>query len=142
MPDVTLESTMYEVRREGLVLRRTYGNEAAGTGVTVVNPIFNPYYDVKSDTFAGAGPVFHKNVEWLIEGDWGYDVVPNVVREAALMLMEQYLCNEEVYRERYVTSMASADYRYTMSPAAFRSTGNAVVDYILQDFVWDNIWLV
>lgn len=132
----------YSLRQDGKILRKEWAGEYASS-ITVTAPIFNPYYDVKSDTWIGArGATFGRNVEWVVDGDWGYDPVPSVVQDATLILMEQYLCNEAVYRERYIKSMASADFRYEMMPDAFEGTGNLIVDQILIDYVWDSTWLL
>jgi hypothetical protein len=138
--NIPLDESLYDIRREGLVLRRWYGGNTST--IITVNPIFNPYYDVKSDTVSGHGPTFKSGVEWEIDGEWGYESVPTIVQEAALLLIEQYLCPDDTYRERYVTNLRAADYSYSLKGKAYHGTGNAVADYLLLEYVWDNTWLI
>jgi len=132
----------YEIRHNGLVLRRSYPSYASENVVWITNPIFNPFYDVKSDTFWGGSVPFAYDVEWDITGEWGYHSIPSEVQEAALILMEQYLCSDDLYRQRYVNTMASADFRYSTHDKAWQGTGNAVADYLLRDYVWDAISVI
>lgn len=70
-----------------------------------------------------------------VTGIWGYDRVPSDIYECALLLIEQYLCPESIYQERYLKTMTAADFRFELaSPNAYRGTGNTIVDHILTKY--------
>jgi hypothetical protein len=70
-----------------------------------------------------------------VSGVWGWEYVPQDVQEAALILIEQRLCPEDLYRERYIKSMTAADMRFEFNPGAYVGTGNVVADQILMKYV-------
>jgi len=67
----------------------------------------------------------------MVTGLWGYERVPSDIEEAALILIEQYLCPDAIYAERYLKTMTAADFRFEFDPGAYRGTGNVIVDHLL-----------
>lgn len=67
-------------------------------------------------------------------GNWGYETVPTDIKEAALLLIEQALCSDSLYRERYLQSMTAADWRIEFNSQAYAGTGNAIADKILAKY--------
>ena len=100
---------------------------------------------VSVDTFAEgdvyrSGPVitdpafslrFVKDQTYSVTGTFGYDYVPFDVKEAARALINDYACMESMYRERYISDIRAADWRFAFGPGAFMGTGNIVADQIL-----------
>lgn len=86
--------------------------------------------------------VFWKNSVYEIEGTWGYLEVPQAVKEAAKLLVNDYACGEQAYRDRYLTSMTAADWRIQYHSGAFRETGNVRADQLLNEFVLKRGWAV
>lgn len=70
-----------------------------------------------------------------VTGRWGYEVVPSDIAEAALILIEQYLCPDSIYVERYLKTMTAADFRFEFNPGAYRGTGNVIVDHLLSKYI-------
>jgi hypothetical protein len=70
-----------------------------------------------------------------VNGKWGYISVPEPVKEAARLLVNDYACSEALYRDRYLESIKAADWRLQFSSRAWESTGNARADFLLSEFV-------
>ncbi len=76
---------------------------------------------------------FYDNASYVIDGEWGYLSVPEDVQHAALLLANDYACNESVYRDRYLKMVKSAsDNQLQFHNAAFAGTGNVRADQILR----------
>lgn len=129
--DLTI--TGYELRNNNWMLRRTL-QFYSGDTLTVTGPIFDPF---KLGSYS-----WPRGVDFAIEGIWGWERVPEPVAEASLILIEQQLCPEAIYRERYLTSMKAADWRFDVSSSAFGGTGNVVADQLLSDYRVSNVVLV
>lgn len=72
---------------------------------------------------------------FTITGKWGYASVPEAVREAAKLLVNDYACSEIAYRDRYLESIKAADWRLQFSSRAWEYTGNVRADQLLSDYV-------
>jgi hypothetical protein len=103
----------------------------------------NAWYDVKSDVieFSGGNIVapsingrgfFGRFV--TVTGTWGFYNVPDEVQEAARILVADYSCDESLWRERYLTSIRAADWRFDFSADAMTGTGNVVADQLLSEY--------
>lgn len=78
--------------------------------------------------------VFNANVEFDIDGEWGWTEVPQDVREAATLLVNDYACQEIAYRDRYLKSINSADWSFAFDNRAWESTGNVRADQLLKQY--------
>jgi hypothetical protein len=79
---------------------------------------------------------------YSIYGIWGYNAVPNTVKEAAKLLVNDYACADANYRDRYLTSMTAADWRIQFNAGAFINTGNVRADQLLEPYVMRRGWAV
>lgn len=77
---------------------------------------------------------FNTGATYSVTGEWGYDVVPDEVQEAAMLLANDFSCNEITYRDRYLQSIKIQQDTITYHPGAFRGTGNARADLLLAKF--------
>ena len=85
---------------------------------------------------------WYRSKTYDINGVWGWDEVPSQVREAAKLLVNDYACADNAYRDRYLTSMTAADWRIQFNSGAFAKTGNVRADQLLSDFVLKRGWAV
>ena len=74
------------------------------------------------------------NSWYTITGDWGYEDVPTNVKEAALILIEDVICPDSEYRDRYIDGVKTADFQYTYTTNAFRGTGSVIADQLLEPY--------
>lgn len=77
---------------------------------------------------------FKRDHIYYIRGNWGWDGVPAGVGEAAKILAGSYVCPDITYRNRYLESIKSGDWRIQFSSEAWKGTGDAVVDEILDNY--------
>jgi hypothetical protein len=78
--------------------------------------------------------LFVDGVEYNVTGMWGYRDVPGDIRQAARLLIQDYSCDESLWRDRYIDSIRAGDWRFEFNAQAFSGTGNVQVDQILSDY--------
>lgn len=117
--------SLYRVRGDGWILGVVAEPESLDTAYTS-NVISAPSADWEAQPGG-----FVDNYTYTIDGTWGWDRVPAAVNQAALLLIQQFLCPDTEYRDRYIDNVRAADWRYEFNPAAFAGTGNVVVDQLL-----------
>jgi len=93
-------------------------------------------------SFGSSATVWADDYPFNITGTWGYQAVPQPVREAAKLLINDYACSEQQYRDRYLESVKSADWRLQFTSGAYARTGNVRADQLLYDYVVERGWAV
>jgi hypothetical protein len=78
---------------------------------------------------------YKNDVEYVLDGIFGYEEVPGAVKEAMKLLVNDYACAEQLYRDRFLESMKAADWRLQFNSAAYYKTGNARANLLLSPFV-------
>lgn len=109
------------VESDGWILR------ALNPQSTVTQFSANPIYDVY--THGG-----WKSDRYFLKGEWGYRSVPEQIQLAAMLLAQDYGCDQSVWRDRYIDMMKNVDWSITFHDKAFEGTGNVKVDQILQSY--------
>jgi hypothetical protein len=74
-------------------------------------------------------------VDYLFEVEMGYRVVPQDIKDATLMLIDDIACGRLDYYKRYVTSYSTDQFRIQMDKSVLDGTGNILVDKILDKYV-------
>lgn len=115
------------VKNDGWFLKRTDGYYY--DAVTTTAPIYAPYQ------YGGVNAKFPNDVEWAINGRWGWESVPSAVREAALVLLEQRVCTQTQYRDNFISTMRTSDWQLQFFQESNLGTGNVVADQLLQEYV-------
>lgn len=77
---------------------------------------------------------FRDNTVYTVTGVWGYDEVPSEVKEAATILIEETLCPQSVYRDRYLKAISGDGWRYEFVGAAYSGTGSVIADQLLEQY--------
>lgn len=98
-----------------------------GDIVSTAGPIRDPRVDVIS-------PVFSASTSYVIKGEFGWLSVPNDIKQAALLLAEEFSCKEAAWRDRYLVAISAADWRFQFDPSAFSGTGSVTVDRLLEPY--------
>ena len=76
-----------------------------------------------------------KETDFKVMGQWGYVSVPTEVKQAAAALIQQKLCPDSVYRERFVDGIRNEGTNIKFSPERYKaSTGNADADQLLSKY--------
>lgn len=115
----------YAIRGDGWYLG--YSTTPPLTDVIYTNPIHDP-----DSVWANGG--FKENFVYTVSGTWGYESVPTEVKEATLVLIEDALCPDSEYRDRYLDNVRAADWRVEYSDRAFRGTGSVMADQLLDGY--------
>lgn len=122
-----LAQAYYAITNDGWGIDRSAGFVWTDQAYTVTGVIFSPY--------AVLGRTWMYNAEWDVNGSWGWENVPTPVQEAALVLLEQRLCAQSVYRDNYLQSITAADWRMQFDPEAYYGTGSAAADHLLSEYI-------
>lgn len=120
-----LNTAMVQMQSDGWML---YKVNAYPAGI-----IYSPKH-VIDDPYSAAANIWRSDSWVTITGYWGWEKVPAAVEEAALVLIEDRLCPEATYRDKYLETMTAADWRIQLNPEAYRGTGNAVADMLLRNY--------
>lgn len=81
------------------------------------------------------GSSFPKGVDYLFDLETGYKVVPQDIKDATLLLIDDIACGRLDYYKRYVTSYSTDQFRIQMDPSVLDGTGNILVDKILDKYI-------
>jgi hypothetical protein len=112
-----------------------------------VPPIRADYFGINEATVYTSGvpitapPFWRTGAIISITGEWGWHAVPQAVREAGLLLANDY-AGDSIYRDRYLTSMTAADWRIQFHDGAFAQTGNVRADQLLANYTLSRGWVV
>jgi hypothetical protein len=96
-----------------------------GDEIVVNGIIYNPYQSARR---------FSDSHYWQITGKWGWPTVPTPVKEAMLILIEQELCPNSIYRDRFVEAITGADWRLQFHKTAYEGTGSVYADLLLAPY--------
>jgi hypothetical protein len=77
---------------------------------------------------------FNSHAKYTIAGVFGWETVPYEVVEAAKLLVNDYSCSENMYRDRYIQSISTADWKLIFASQVFEDTGNARADTLLDAY--------
>lgn len=77
---------------------------------------------------------FRYSTVYEITGAFGWESVPADINLAAKMLIGDYFCNDSNWRNKGISSVRAADWRFEFGDQAFAGTGNLDVDRILDAY--------
>lgn len=77
---------------------------------------------------------FKSSSDYTIEGSFGWRYVPTNIKQAADLLVLDYMNDDSEYRRHGITSVDIDTARFTMHPDFSGSTGNIEVDVLLTDY--------
>ena len=80
------------------------------------------------------GVAFPKGYDYLFLLEQGYKVVPNDIKDATLMLINDIKCGKLDYYKRYVLNYSTDQFRIQIDKSALDGTGNILVDKILDKY--------
>ena len=82
--------------------------------------------------YAGA---FKKDFRYTVKGTFGWANVPDNVREACKILMQQYFEKDRAWKEKYVKNISTFDWQFEFMDRAVTGTGNLYADQLLAPYV-------
>ena len=79
--------------------------------------------------------IFQSGVAYKVQGQFGWEKVPDNVELAALELMKDYFSKDTMWRNKYVKNISTFDWDFEYTGDAYTGTGNAYADNLLADYV-------
>jgi hypothetical protein len=77
---------------------------------------------------------FRAGSRYEVTGIYGFARVPSDIKQAAVLLINDFLCQDSTWRTKYVQQASMSDFKFTFFKEAFSGTGNAIVDGILSRY--------
>jgi hypothetical protein len=78
---------------------------------------------------------FSKDAVYRVAGRYGWDQVPDEVELAAIELMKDYFSKDKVWRDKYMKSISTFDWKFEYDPETYKGTGNVYADQLLLPYV-------
>lgn len=78
---------------------------------------------------------FPEGVDYIFIYESGFKVIPNVIRDATLRLIEDIKCGKMDHFTRYIKEYETDQFTVTYADGKFSGTGNILVDSVLQKYI-------
>jgi hypothetical protein len=79
--------------------------------------------------------VFQLGATYKVYGRFGWASVPDNVELAAIELMKDFFSNDKEWRNKYIKSIQTFDWKFDYNGSAFSGTGNSYADQLLSEYV-------
>lgn len=83
---------------------------------------------------------FPSGYDYVIQVESGWPMVPQDIKEATTILLEDMACGNPNYWAKYVREYETKDYRVDFHRPSFAGTGNVIVDQILARYIGDTLY--
>lgn len=77
---------------------------------------------------------FKNGWRYEVSGIVGWKYIPAEIKQCVFLLVSDLLCNDSVWRTKYVNKINNGQMSVEISSLSFSGTGNSIVDSILQKF--------
>lgn len=81
------------------------------------------------------GVAFPKGYDYIFHLEQGYKVVPNDIKDATLMLINDIKCGKLDYYKRSIINYSTDQFKIQIDKSALDGTGNILVDKILDKYI-------
>lgn len=78
--------------------------------------------------------MFPKDWKYTVYGEFGWAVVPQDIKDATRMLINDLKCGKLSYIQKYVTEYQTDQFKVKYSESSLKGTGNLLVDKILENY--------
>jgi hypothetical protein len=85
-----------------------------------------------NDTWNG---VFANGSTYRVQGRFGWEEVPDEVDLACIELMKDYFSKDKVWRNKYMKSIQTFDWKFEYNSGTYSGTGNLYADQLLLPYV-------
>jgi hypothetical protein len=79
--------------------------------------------------------IFQSGVAYKVQGQFGWEKVPDNVELAAIELMKDFFSKDTMWRNKYVKNISTFDWDFEYKGDAYTGTGNAYADNLLAEYV-------
>jgi hypothetical protein len=95
--------------------------------------VINEYSDYSKAVLSDPG-IFAKHSKYKVDGEFGWKYVPQEIEMATILLANEYMCSDNVYKNRKVSAIQTDAYSVRYSESAFVGSGNTIIDSLLMPF--------
>lgn len=113
-----------------------------GKTVRIINPAWDVRYDNQLDPTVRYYGRFRDGSRYKFQGQIGYKYVPEDIKMASMLLINDILANDYNWRNKYLKKVDLSEISFEMSKGAFNGTGNITVDNILDQYRNVNIVII
>jgi hypothetical protein len=142
--DQLLVDNLNEVNNLGLTIDIT--TSGFGIKVNMASILDNDVYIangmVPPSIHDSSPDIFRRSKNYKVYARFGWEYVPNEVRDAAVEIMKMYFAKDRVWKDRYVKKVSTTDWDFEYSSEAFSGTGSSYADKLLADYVITQMVLV
>lgn len=96
------------------------------------------FFDIKADISPGLiqpRKLFKSGTRYTVDAEFGWERVPIEVKQAAIILANDYFCEDDIYHQKNITVVRSADFRMEFGADHHSTTGNVYADQLLSNYV-------
>lgn len=86
-----------------------------------------------------AAPEFKENYDYVVDAEVGWQVIPQDIQEATLMLVNDIVCGNNRYSNKYIRSVDTGAMSFDYYKDVVGGTGNLMVDNILSKYVLESV---
>ena len=121
-----------------------FGLEISPTNkaVRIINQGWDVRYDNQVDPNVLYYGRFRDNARYKFQGQMGYKYVPEDIKLASMLLVNDILANDYNWRNKYLAKVDLSEISFEMAKGAFNGTGNIAVDNILEQYRNVNIVII
>jgi hypothetical protein len=87
------------------------------------------------------GGAFRKGVPYRVQGKFGWGVVPDEVELACIELMRDFF-SKDGWRNRYIKSISTFDWKFDYNSQTLAGTGNLYADQLLSPYVLSQMMVI
>ena len=129
------DKTALTIQIEGSYNRQQSKQVSLPVGASDSFMLYGDDYDQVLSLTEIKGPsLFPKDWNYTIYGEFGWPVVPQDIKDATRLLINDIKCGKLDYISRYVTEYQTDQFKVKYSDLSLKGSGNLLVDKILQSY--------
>ena len=113
-----------------------------GRQVRIYYPGWDLRYDNQIDPTVLYYGRFRDNARYVFTGQMGYKYVPEDIKLASMLLVNDIVSNDFNWRNKYLQKIDLSEISFQLAKGAFNGTGNVTVDNILDQYRNMNIVII
>jgi hypothetical protein len=115
-----------------------------GTAIRIVDTDFYNIEEFESPKISPYGPYgqFRSGYRYNVQGVFGFANVPSRISDACGILANDYLCQDAIWRARYLNHVEMKDWKFNFEKDAFRGTGNLIADQLISGYAVTKFFVI
>lgn len=119
----------------------TFQASNSGFGLRISEPGID-YTEEERPSLVYTYGSFRYGYRYDVYGEFGSLFVPSDVKEAMYYIIYDLLCQDSVYRNRYINHIQVKDWKFSFDDRAYAGTGNAAANTLLEKYKVFDAWVV